>query len=243
MLLPPFVGGFVSTFRRDAVLAGYAQKDTVLTGVASGKKGTLSIWVKLDWTDAGSIFTARELPSLTVLGNLSVISGDVFVLTFDNVADATVVHLRNLTPLAHGATWVHLLFSWDMAVPGSGKCYVNDADDTNEVVFNNDTISYATMAEWDISFAYSGSIAELWFDPTSALDLTVSSNRRKFIDASGNPVFLGVDGSLPTGTAPAVYCSVVHSEAASTFATNKGTGGNFPTDVSFTLAATSPTDP
>ena len=37
------------------------------------------------------------------------------------------------------------------------------------------------------------------------MDFTTTSNRRKFIDASGNPEDLGSDGSTPTGTAPEIY--------------------------------------
>lgn len=35
---------------------------------------------------------------------------------------------------------------------------------------------------------------------------TVEFNRRKFIDASGNPIDLGSDGSLLTGKAPIEFC-------------------------------------
>eukprot|EP00951_Prasinocladus_malaysianus_P002741 scaffold19422_cov43-Prasinocladus_malaysianus.AAC.1 len=39
------------------------------------------------------------------------------------------------------------------------------------------------------------------------LDMSVEANRRKFVSASGAPVLLGVDGSLPTGNAPDIYLS------------------------------------
>ena len=79
-------------------------------------------------------------------------------------------------------------------------------------------------------------IAEAWFGLGQFLDLSVIANRRKFRDVSGNPVSLGADGSLPTGTPPAVY----FSGNASSFATNRGNGGAFVLTGTLTNASTSP---
>jgi hypothetical protein len=69
-------------------------------------------------------------------------------------------------------------------------------------------------------------VADLWFAPgVSLLDggTIPLGTIRKFIDAEGKPVDLGVDGSTPTGTAPAMF----FSGDAIGFASNKGTGGVF----------------
>jgi hypothetical protein len=55
------------------------------------------------------------------------------------------------------------------------------------------------------------------------LDISVEANRRKFINAAGDPVDLGSDGSTPTSTAPIVY----QNGDFTNFETNQGTGGNF----------------
>jgi len=68
--------------------------------------------------------------------------------------------------------------------------------------------------------------------------LSIEANRRKFIDAIGKPVFLGSDGSLPTGVAPAMF----FSGDSTAFATNRGTGGPFTLTGSLTNASTSPSD-
>jgi hypothetical protein len=79
-------------------------------------------------------------------------------------------------------------------------------------------------------------MADLWIAPGISLldgsgDIPLAT-RRKFIDALGKPVFLGANGELATGTAPAVFLS----GDASTFATNLGTGGAFATTGTLTDA-------
>ena len=70
---------------------------------------------------------------------------------------------------------------------------------------------------------------------------SVVANRRKYITATVKPVDLGSDGSNP-GSQPIVYLSVRSNDAATVFATNKGTGGNFSITGALALAATSPSD-
>lgn len=67
-----------------------------------------------------------------------------------------------------------------------------------------------------------GSISELYFT-TDYIDFSQEANRLKFRDCFGNPVPLGTDGSLPTGTAPAIYMRFDPAAQG----TNSGTGGAF----------------
>lgn len=72
-----------------------------------------------------------------------------------------------------------------------------------------------------------GSVADLWVAPgVSLLDGDGNiplGTIRKFRNSGGKPVFLGENGELPTGTAPAVFLSGDHAS----FPINKGTGGPF----------------
>jgi len=70
------------------------------------------------------------------------------------------------------------------------------------------------------------------------VDLSIEANRRKFIDAIGKPVDLGVDGSTPTGTAPLIFLSGTTID----WHTNKGSGGGFTEVGALTTATTSPSD-
>jgi hypothetical protein len=107
--------------------------------------------------------------------------------------------------------------------------YVDDANVSVPAVATvNANIDYT-----DIDFAVGarvagtnkidGLIAELWLSTTTFIDLTVTANRRKFVTADLRPVYLGVTGEIPTGSAPIMYMS----GDSSTWFTNKGTGGGF----------------
>ncbi len=63
----------------------------------------------------------------------------------------------------------------------------------------------------------------MWLAPGQDIDLSVSANRRNFIDGDGKWVYLGANGEIPTGTAPAMF----FSGGGTPFRTNRGTGGTF----------------
>jgi hypothetical protein len=87
-----------------------------------------------------------------------------------------------------------------------------------------------------------GCLAEFWLAPGTYLDLTTAANIALFRGADGKPVDLGADGSLPTGSAPLIYLSCRPGDAASAFATNRGTGGDFTITGSLDVASTNPSD-
>lgn len=73
-------------------------------------------------------------------------------------------------------------------------------------------------------------LSEFWFAPNQSImvngDIPVAT-RRKFRTLDGKPVDLGANGSIPTGTAPAIFFHRADGADASTFANNLGTGGSF----------------
>jgi len=125
--------------------------------------------------------------------------------------------------------------------------YINDVDDAQYTAYQ-DLAADLTLADWSIGALPDGTakvnacFAEVYFAPAQYLDLSVVANRRKFISASGRPVYLGADGSRPTGTAPIMYQRLADGAAASTFATNLGTGGDFTITGTLTTGSTSPSD-
>ena len=88
---------------------------------------------------------------------------------------------------------------------------------------------------WD--FEYDGiffdpAAADMWFAaPASFFDLTITSNRRKFINADLTPVYLGANGSNPLGTQPPVFLTVPSGGVPSDIRNNYGTGGAFSTSI------------
>jgi hypothetical protein len=123
-------------------------------------------------------------------------------------------------------TWVNVCWSWDMNHPAGSKIvvhYINDdpvlhQTGDNQAAFS---VNYSSPNVYDESvWAIGGDwigydpvgyglginccLAEFWFAPGQFIDFTDPAERAKFRNA-GKPAFLGEDGSLPTGTAPALY--------------------------------------
>lgn len=221
-----------------------------LTGAADSKSGIFSLWIRTDARDG----TLRGIFNLvTTLGggtgrfNVIHLAANTFRLFGANAAGSTILQLTSNTAYAADATWRHFLLSWDLAA-AAGHLYVNDADDLAAgSTLTNDTIDY-TVADSgvgalpDASAKSSDVYAELYFAPGQYLDFSVLANRRKFISSSGKPMFLGVDGALPTGTAPIVYFHLGDGEAVASFATNRGPGGDYAITGTLVLGSTSPSD-
>lgn len=155
-------------------------------------------------------------------------------------------------------TWVHFCgsanvdFDRPVSEPPYNKIiqlYMNDVD---VAILRDDeglaTINMMNGAPFFIgsdSFEgdeFNGAMADLWIAPNTFIDFSVTGNRRKFISAAGKPVNLGADGSIPTGTAPAIFQRRAPADAAATFADNLGTGGDFTITGTLTNAPSSPSD-
>jgi len=68
--------------------------------------------------------------------------------------------------------------------------------------------------------------ADVWSSaPGSFVDLSVTANRRKFINGDLSPVDLGATGSNPFGTQPPIWLTVPSGGVATDFLHNYGTGG------------------
>ncbi len=83
--------------------------------------------------------------------------------------------------------------------------------------------------------------ANLFFsNTTSFFDLTIESNRRKFVTSSAQAVNPNVDGSAILNATPPVFLSITTGQSASLFATNNGNGGAFNLTGSLSIAPSSP---
>lgn len=229
----------------------FLRREGQLTGLADSKSGIFSCWVRTD-TDGVSQFLLATGGLATA--RLSVIKAgtNLFIITAANDIGNPILSLRTTTSYTAGATWRHLLASWKLDVALARRFYVNDVDDTNAPTFTDGTIDYtddASGGSWGVganwvsgASKFDGGMAELYFAPGQYLDFSLVANRRKFISASGKPVHLGSDGSLPTGIAPIIYLHLDDAETADNFATNRGTGGGFTNQSTLVTTSTSPSD-
>lgn len=223
----------------------YMLRGAGLTGAADSKSGIFSAWIRLD----GDSTNMEIIVSATFQFQVYYDATDdkFFVYGYDSTS-ATALELYTGNTYNAGATWLHLLFSWDVAT-AARHGYVNDVSDLDAGSGSTDLAIDYTETNWGIgadtdssSGKLDGCLAELYFAPGQYLDLSVEFNRRKFIASDGKPAYLGPDGSAPTGTAPLVYLHLDPAETPANFAANHGSGGNFSVTGTLTAASTSPSD-
>lgn len=218
-----------------------------LSGNADSKSGILSVWVRFDSGTGAQRIIGSNGDNDQGFESQRRSSSGAFEIIGRNAAGTDILLLRTSASFVAGATWRHFLASWDLAT-GAGHLYVNDVSDLGSSTLTNDTIDYAEdnygVGGNPVSGAVKldGALAELYFAPGQYLDLSILANRRKFISNTGKPVWLGANGSAPTGTAAIVYLHLDNSEAVANFATNRGTGGNFSITGTLETGSTSPSD-
>ena len=117
-------------------------------------------------------------------------------------------------------TFSHVLCSIDLANTSNRYVYLNDiAQTVTWSVYNNSLADFSQSAYWIIKDggAYDGGrLAHLFLDYTYR-DLSVTANRRLFIDAEGKP-----SSTIPSS--PILYLPMTD---AATAGSNSGTGGDF----------------
>jgi hypothetical protein len=143
--------------------------------------------------------------------------------------------------------WHSIVFSLDGST-GAGKLYLDRVDITHlttqatpfVAAFNS--LPFYIGADTFSGDEFIGDLADLWLAPGQLLlvdgDIP-SATLDKFVTAGLKPVFLGADGSIPTGTAPAIFFS---GDAAAFGQPNLGTGGTFTLTGALTNASSSPSD-
>ena len=226
----------------------YMTRGAGLTGAADSKLGIASLWHRIDGGDGAIrslLSAATTLAGADFRFELSISAANKFQVAGRNSAGTLILNLLSSAHTA-GASWLHILMSWDMGNAAS-HLYVNDVSDKTSSTFTDDTIDYtwadcAVGARPDGSVKLDGCLAELYLAPGQYLDFSNVYNRRKFISASGKPVHLGTTGALPTGTAPLVYQHLDDAEAVADFATNRGTGGDFTITGTLATGSDSPSD-
>ncbi len=193
-----------------------------IVGASDSKVGSSSFWLRIDGGDDADqiIFTGMPPEHIKINRNTANKIG-VLLRDADN---SNTDFIDGSTSRTASSTWLHVLVSWDRGNDAK-HFYINDADDLVAVTLK-DSVVDLTQTDWSIgafpggSAKLNGCLADFWFT-AEYIDFSVESNRRKFIDGSGNVVYLGSDGSTPTGSQPLVFLSGVTSD----WHTNLGSGG------------------
>jgi len=202
-----------------------------LTSVVDAKVGAVSLWLRRD--EVGGV---QRIPFTSI--NTST-SSNVHVRWEANdkirilgerpgVGPDSFLFETSVQPIG---SYVHVLSSWDTSDTGKRNLYVNDVSDLTVLSYIDDLVAYdsfvndyllATLFAGSVD-KFEGAVCDLWFNTTEFIDFSIEANRRKFIDENGDPVYLGADGALPTGTVPSLYLSGNAQDQG----VNGGFGGDF----------------
>lgn len=214
----------------------YYGRGANLTGAADGKQGTLCGWIKFNedanahslllslMTGTGSNTTDEGMRMFRQGASLGKIGFNI-----RNSLGTALFNFTTSNDYNSSNGWFWFGVCWDLATASS--CHARSVSNTGTITTEvsgatgtDDNVDYtkgnAFISARNADFLHDGCQAEIWF-AGEYLDLSVDANVRKFVDASGNPVDLGEDGSTPTGNQPLVYFP------GDDMTTNLGTGGDF----------------
>lgn len=224
----------------------YVQRTSALSGLSGGKRGIISGWSNFNGGD-GVVTQILEMVTTGFISFPFRSAANKYQFTLQNNDLTTPLSITSNSSWVVASGWHNFLCSWDVGI-GATHLYIDDSDDeAGGSTATNVTLDYSKTTQTvgavsGGSAKLDGDLFDFYVNLDEYLDLDVTANRRKFIDAAGKPVFLGADGSEPTGNQPLMFHHIDSGAAASTFGDNLGTGGAFSITGSLTIAATSPTD-
>lgn len=201
-----------------------------VTGMANGKTGLLSFWIKLGsgTDDTNQYVMTNTFGAFGFMVLRRAFDNSIRIIGCNSGFTEIITLTSNAESVNESSGWVHVLASWDLGTAGRRHLYINGSAQTNVGAFTDDTIVYVVGNNFYVgsnesqSSKLNGILSEVYFT-TEWLDITDSANRLKFRTAGGLPENLGADGSTPTGTAPLLY---FHDEVTG-WEVNKGSGGGF----------------
>jgi len=216
--------------------SNYMLRAGTLTGVSNGSQGTFSGWVMFSPNTGGrgGGDGVEQWLMGTINERFSVKKGtgnDIQVHCSDGT---NYSYFSSSGTYLAGSTWHHILASWNVNYAAGSRVWQMYIDDVSTgtliadggAAFNcqyNDTNFGIASGPSGNIYILAGAVSELYLNTVVAIDLSSTTNRRKFRDAAGKPVDLGTTGSLPTGSQPAIYLPNPYSS----FNVNAGSGGNF----------------
>lgn len=240
--------GSTPAFQCDAVVFDgtndWMNRGADLTGNADSKVGTISFWFKFNGNDNAVQWVFENSGDIVYFSRLAT---NKFKIAMEDGAAGVALLINSNTAYTADATWHHIALAYNLATPVA-HLYIDGVNDEAAGATEADkTIDY-TRVDHSVGAKTGGAtplhadLAELYINYAEFLDISVAANLQKLRSSTGKPVDLGADGSTPTGTQPIVYFSVRPGDAATVFATNKGSGGNFTITGALAIAATSPSD-
>ena len=216
----------------------YLTRGAALTGEADGKNVILAFWIKRNG-NAGS--------KQNVFGNYNGYiesyfhTDNTFNLLLHNSSGTKITHIYTSAILVDN-NWHHIMASTNGTTQHlylDGSTDLTSSHNVDDVIDltkgGGDYWAIGANAEGSGAAPLHADIADMIFDDTY-LDLSILSNRAKFISTTGEPVDPGSDASTAIAAGrPLVY---MNQNALASWHTNSGTGGGFTETGALTAGAT-----
>lgn len=229
----------------------YARRGAAMTGAANGRQGIFNTWFRLGGGDG----TFMAFITGSVLGVANPIqfrrnSSDLISLNVIDAANTFVLGFTSTAAYTSGSGWHNLLASWDTNFSAGNKLFKVMIDGVQDVGSITDAgiafdIGYGTANDWIIGATSTPSqllnscLMDMYLNTVTYMDVTQASNLAKFYNA-GKPVYLGANGSAPTGSQPLGYWHIGTGGTADNWVTNLGSGGGMTLTGALTLCSDKP---
>jgi hypothetical protein len=238
--------GSVQYVPYSATVTGDLNYGFVPTGVIDGKSVTGSFWFKRDQPGVSAeqnimnFNNSAATSAANMRFEISIASDNRVEIQGRSSAPATVLDAKSNSTYTD-SSWHHVMFAFDLTNAANRYIYVDGVSNLKVLpnTHTNTAIDFAMAVPYESIFAkpdgslpFYGQIADLWVNIGSFLDLSSATNRALFITAAGTPVYLGSNGSAPTGSQPTFY----FTNPGSAWITNTGSGGGF--SITGTIATT-----
>ena len=192
------------------------------TGNADTDHCIFSLWVEFD-SSKDDVYQALYGQANGYYGFVRLADNKIRFVGY-TAAGQVIIQLVSATAYPSAAGPIHILISFNLA-SSQYYMYINDVDDLDPT--NALHVTLTGNVDWTRGShrigneSFYGNMGQLYFHNKTFLDMSVTSNRRKFITATGTPVNLGSNGSTPTGSVPIRF----HDGAFGSWAGNDGDGG------------------
>jgi hypothetical protein len=228
------IGAGPVTAERINFSSDFIRLSAALANLTDAKTGVISLWFNSSGGDNTTLQLIRAHDTGAGGGILSLQrrSDNTVGLILRSTAGTTLLDIVTVGTVKRTVPdgYVNILISWDLTgAAARQQIYINDvADDSITTGPVNTDVGYSVVDSWTIAADHaganlsSGAYSSIYFS-TADIDLDTVANRRKFIDANGYPVFMGVSGEVPGGALPPLFLN----NPFGSFELNLGNGGDF----------------
>lgn len=218
----PYIPGSVylngSTYLRNSNLMSFTDSKLV----------TGSFWIKQAAPGVGYTLLYNTTSIFTRYFFISLLGSDALQFVARSTGGGSGLMVTTVNTISD-TDWHHVAFSFDMSDPTRRHVMIDGVESPLTIGNYNDVVlefthtdNYFSSGYLGLASPFNGYIADFWLETDLYMDLSDPTNVERFM-LDGEPVNLGVDGSLAVGYAPDVFLS----GDTATWYENKGTAEDY----------------